>query len=252
MAATLGLSLPNVGENGLREKFSYKNMQQLMAYLSTYNCESQVLAIDANAENIQTTGTKLAMFNGQPVYLAADAALDISADTTEVSLTAWASGTSYSVGDIRENSEGKRFRCILAHTSRDGSDSDYIDNEPGKSDNWARFWEEAPHGATNAVASVIEDDEEQWFLVTAQKDGTLNVWCAGDAADISSGAECKVPQYDAKMYCPIGFLHIKNETGADFTLGTTDLDDSTGSSVTTTYLQVTGPVFPHPSNWDAN
>lgn len=253
MAATLGLSIPNVGENGLREKFSFKNMRELMGYLSTFNCETQTLAIDGSAENIQTTGTHLVMINGQPCYLAADAAMDISADDDEDTLTAWATATSYSVGDIRTNGgESTRYRCILAHTSRNDSDSDYVNNEPGSADNWQRFWEKAPHGASHGADAVIEDDEEQWFMVTAQKDGTLNLWQAGDAADISSGAECKTPQYDAKLYCPIGFMHVKNETGVDFTMGTTDLNDSTGSNITTTFMDVTGPVFPHPSNWNAS
>lgn len=67
----------------LSEKADHAWQKEMLRYMATYNAESQVLAIDgSNAENIQTTGTKTAYFNGTPVTLAADAELDISADTT--------------------------------------------------------------------------------------------------------------------------------------------------------------------------
>jgi hypothetical protein len=247
--ATLGINLPNVAVD-VSKRFSYKPMKSLMEYLSTYNMESQAFAIDANSENVQTTGTGMAMINGQPVTLAEDAALDISA-CTEGTLTAWASATSYVVGDVRKNTDDKRFLCILAHTSRDGSDSDYIDNEPGKSDNWARFWEQRDHSAVNASGTVITHDYDQWFIALALKTGVISLWEAGDQALASVGAECKIPQFDPKTYVAIGLLHIVGEVdaGTDFTVGTTALD---GTSVVDTFIQLTGPVFPHPDEWDAN
>ena len=248
MAAVLGINLPNVATDPAK-RFSYKGMKNLMEYLSTYNMESQTFAIDANTEDVQTTGTGMAMINGQPVTLAADAALDISADT-EGTETAWATGTSYSVGDVRKNgSADTRYVCILAHTSRDNSDSDYICNEPGEADNWERWWEQRDHNATNASGASITAAYEQWFLCLAKKDGTISLWTAGDEAISTTGAECKLPQFDSKTYVAIGLLHVKNATSSAFVLGTTGLDTS---SVTDTFLQLTGPIFPSPDNWDTN
>ncbi|MCK4791991.1 MAG: hypothetical protein KAV87_50125 [Desulfobacteraceae bacterium] len=247
--ATLGINLPNVATD-FENKFSFKNMQTLMSYLSTYNMTSQAVAIDANAENIQTTGTGIAMINGQPVTIAEDAALDISA-CTEGTETAWAKDTSYSVGDVRKDSKDMRYLCILAHTSRDDSDSNEINNEPGSSDNWARYWEQRDHDAVNASGTVITDDYQQWFLILAKKDGTISLWEAGDQAITTTGAECKIPQFDAKTYVAIGLLHILAaiDAGTDFTVGTSELSAAT---CVDTFINLTGPVFPHPDNWDKN
>lgn len=246
--AILGINLPNVATD-VAKRFSYKGMKSLMEYLSTYNMETQAFAIDANAENVQTTGSAMAMLNGQPVTLAEDAALDISA-CTEGTETAWATATSYAVGAVVKNGgSDTRYVCILAHTSRDDSNSDYICNEPGNSDNWARFWEQRDHKAVNASGTVITTAYEQWFIALAKKDGTISLWEAGDQALSTTGAECKIPQFDAKIYVPIGLLHILNATGSNFTVGTTELSTA---NVTDTFIQLTGPVFPHPDNWDAN
>ena len=249
MAATLGINLPNVATDPAK-RFSYKAMKQLMEYLSTYNMETQAFAIDgANSENVQTTGTAAAFLNGQPVAPAEDAELDISA-CTEGAETAWATGTSYAVGDVVKNGGGDvRYVCILAHTSRDNSDSDYICNEPGKADNWAKHWEQRDHNAVNASGASITAAYEQWFLCLAKKDGTISLWEAGDEAASTTGAECKIPQFDPKTYIPIGLLHVKNATDSAFVVGTTGLDTA---SVTDTFIQLTGPIFPHPDNWDTN
>lgn len=222
----------------IKNKFSFKPMQVLAAYLGTFNCESQVIAIDANTEDIQSTGTKLAMINGQPEKIEVDAALDISGDT-EGTLTAWADDTSYSVGDVRSKG-GQRWRCIAAHTS----DSDNKPNGPTGD----TYWEEQMHSATNASGTSISAGYDQWLLVTAKAGGTLTVWEAGDEAT-TGNAVCKVPLYDPKLYVPIGFLHIANGTSSAFVVGTTGLDTA---SVTDTFVQVTGPVFPHEDNFDRN
>lgn len=249
MATTLGLNKPNVATDPA-SKFSYKNMKSLMEYLSTYNMESQAVAIDANAEDIQTTGTAIAFINGQPVTIAEDAALDISA-CTEGTETAWATATSYAVGDVRKDSKDMRYVCILAHTSRDGSSSDYINNEPGNSDNWARYWEQRDHNAVNASGTSITHDYEQWFLILALKTGVISLWEAGAEALHTVGAECKIPQFDPKTYVAIGLLHITSEVnaGTAFVVGTTSLAEA---SCEDTFINLTGPVFPHPDNWDKN
>ena len=247
--AVLGINLPNVATD-FAEKFSFKNMKILMDFLSTYNMESQAFAIDASAENVQTTGTAIAFINGQPVTIAEDAALDISA-CTEGTETAWAKDTAYVVGDVRKDSKDMRFLCIRAHTSRDGADPNYINNEPGKSDNWARYWEQRDHSAVNASGASITHDYEQWFIALAKKDGTISLWEAGDEALITAGAECKIPFFDSKTYVAIGLLHVTSLVDAEtaFVLGTTSLAET---SCVDTFIQLTGPVFPHPDNWDKN
>lgn len=223
------------------KKFSYRKMQQLMAYLTTFNCESQALAIDANTEDIQSTGTKAMFINGQAEVCEEDVALDISADT-EGTWTAWATATAYSVGDVRKNSLGNLhpYRCIVAHTSK-------ASNEPGFGADWAEKWEPVLHTAINASGLSISANRDQWLMVTAKADGTLTAWVAGDEAT-AGNAILKVPLYDYKQYCVIGFMHLTNAAGA-FVVGTTGLDDG---SMTDLYINVTGPVFPHPDNWDKN
>ena len=249
--AVLGVNLPNA-DIDIGAQFSYKPMKSLMEYLSTYNMESQALALDSGATNdIATTGTALAFINGQPVVLASETGLDISACTAGTE-TAWAVDTAYVIGDVVQNSHGVRYMCRLAHTSKDGTDSDYTNNEPGKSDNSDRWWEQRDHAAVNASGTSITHDYEQWFLVTAIIDGTLQIWEAGDEATIVLGAECKIPQFDPKVYVAIGLIHITSLVDAEtaFVVGTTSLAET---SCVDTFIQLTGgPIFPHPDNWDKN
>ena len=228
--------------NTLKDKFSWKNMKSLMEYIGTYNSGSQAFAIDANTNDIQDTGQALCFFEGEPHILDVDAALDISADT-EGTLTAWATATSYTLGQfIKDDSNySKRYLCIQAHTS----DST---NKPGDSEDSDLYWEQRDHEAVNAVGTSITKDYDQWFMATVKRDGTLTLWKAGVEA-AHDNAICVVPQYDPKTYCVIGFLHIANETSSAFVVGTTGLDTA---SVTDTFLQACGPVFPHSDNWDAN
>lgn len=240
----------NVNQN-LRDKFSFRNMQTLMESLGTFNCESQVVAPDANVYDIQSTGTKAMFINGQPEICEVDAALDVSADT-EGTLTLWATATSYSVGDVREALNGVRIRCIVAHTSRQNSDDlpENRANEPFVSSGWDYYWEEAPHGAVNASGLSIADGSSAWMIVTAKADGTLTIWRAGDVAT-SNSEVCKVPQIDHKLYCPIAFILYANSGGdsnADVIGNASTCDFSTYG----TFYQITGPVFPHEDNWDKN
>jgi hypothetical protein len=222
------------------EMFNYRPMQQVMEYLNTFNMATQAIAVDANAQDIQSTGTGWAMLNGQPEQIEVDAALDISADT-EGTLTAWATATSYSAGDIRKNSDNVRFRCILAHTS---SASD----EPQKSSSWETYWELAPHAAVNATGLSIADGSGAYLLITAKADGTLTVWKAGAVA---TSPVCKIPQFDAKLYVPVALCLYSNSAGdsaADVIGNASTCDFSTYG----TFVQLIGPVFPHPDNYDKN
>jgi len=61
--------------------FNYAPMKELAGFLSSYNMASQTVALDANANDIQSSGGGACMINGVFIpALAADAALDISAD----------------------------------------------------------------------------------------------------------------------------------------------------------------------------
>ena len=235
----------------LANKFSFKNMKAMLDYLNSRSCETQVVYFHTTSEeNLISTGTKAVIFNGQPMKLTAETDADISACTAGTE-TAWATETSYSLGDVVKNGNNDdRYFCVEAHTSRDNSDAAYISNEPGLSDNWGRFWEQRDHDAVNASGTEITTLNEQWFLITAIADGTLQIWEAGsESAYGTAEAECKVPWFDPKTYIPLAFAHVKNASGATITIGTTDFD---ATSVTTTWLQLTGPVFPHPDNWDKN
>jgi hypothetical protein len=246
----MGFVTTNQAQKNISNKFSFKNMKALMDYLSTFNCETQTVYFHTTSEeNLISTGTKTVMHCGQPMRLPAETDADISACTAGTE-TAWATGTSYSVGDVRKNGNNDdRYVCILAHTSQDNSDSGITCNEPGESDNWEHYWEQRKHSAVNASGTTIATLSEKWFLVTAIEDGTLQIWEAGDTALVAAGAECEIPWYDPMVYIPVALAHVANNSGATITIGTTDFD---ATSVVTTWLQVTGPIFPHPDNWDKN
>ncbi len=245
--AVLGINLPNL-DTPIGAPFSFKAMKSFMEYLSTYNEATQAIAVNGTL-NIQSTGTAAAILNGQPVTVAVDALMTIKGDTTGTD-TDWVTATSYAIGDVAGGlKDGLRYVCTKAHTSRDNTSDLYINNEPGYSDNWAAYWEQRDHNATNAAGTSITTLSGQWFLVLATLDGTLSIWQAGAEGLTTLGAECKIPQFDPKMYIPLALLHVANDSASAFVLGTTSF--ATGS-VVETYIQLTGPIFPHPDNWDKN
>jgi len=67
--------------NDYQKMFDDISMREFAGYFLTRNMASQVLAIDANSNDIQDTGTAAAMLNGKLIMnLPVDAALDISAE----------------------------------------------------------------------------------------------------------------------------------------------------------------------------
>lgn len=67
----------------LQEFFNYKIHKEMIKYGSTYMMDSAILAVDATAADIQTTGSGVSfMLNGVPTTYVADAAMDVSGDTT--------------------------------------------------------------------------------------------------------------------------------------------------------------------------
>ena len=232
-----GLNSVNAAQQP-EKQFSYNAMKEYCKYLNTANLETAAIAASGTVAIASTAG-KGVMINGQVMKSTADAEMLIASSTAETN-TAWATATAYTVGLIRTN-EGYRLRCISAHTST-------ADDEPLVGYDWDTKWEVAPHGAVNAAGTSITASYDQWFLVTAIADGTLQIWEAGDEA-ATGYAEMKMPQFDPKLYVALGAIHIANGSSAAFVVGTTSW--ATGS-VTETYVQITGPVFPHADNMDKN
>jgi len=221
--------------NDWLKKFTAKSMQNVMAYLLTQNLVSQTFAIDGvNAENVQTTGTGLALLNG--AYIASlpeDAEYDIA---TELPYAAWAASTAYTTGGaVSEvvNKESQHFVCIEAHTSAAA-------DEPGFGANWRTYWKRLDKWAEAAVGDVVTDGTTKYFLCCALADGTLRLFKAYDA-DLA----LEIPAYDSERYIPIGLL-IVAASGADATIGTTALT-SIG-----TFVDLLGPVFPAAVKLDRN
>ena len=242
----------------LSESFSFKVQKAMARYMATFNIASQALAVDdGGPTDIQTTGLQLAYFDGAPIKLPADAALDISADAANESVTAWANSTSYSLGDIRANSNASagssyasdtRLRCIEAHTSNEAND------EPEVSSRWEEKWVREPHEAYTAGAATVGVGNTREFLVLAERDGTLNPVLCGDDANSTTGFSLEVPLFDPYTYVPVGFMHVINADPTNaFTLGTTNCDNGNAGNdvlMTVTYHQCTTPIFPHVDNID--
>jgi hypothetical protein len=169
------------------KRFTKKSAQDLAAYMTSYNMESQVVSYvdDADDNDLQTTGTKPCMINGVFIpSLTADASMIVADDTTG-----------------------------------------------------------------NAAGTTIADDFERWFIVLADADGTLSLWTAGDAAAIGGNAVLKIPAFDPSTYVALAvILYANDNASAEVTVGAAACDWNTDG----TFYQLTGPVFPHPDNFDEN
>jgi len=230
----------------LSTAMSYDIMQMMARYMSTYNVSTQTLAADANKENIQTTGLGIAIFDGVPFRLPADAALDISAESNE-SVTAWATATTYTMSHatpvIRKNDGAEdvnvRFRLLATHTSN-------ADSEPLIGSRWEDYWTREPHDVATAAAGLIGFGNTREYLVLANRAGTLSTALCGDDANSTTGFTLKYPRFDPFTYCPVGFVHwINVHTSGNSTIGTTAYD---ATNQTTTFHQLTQPIFPHVDN----
>jgi hypothetical protein len=93
----------------------------------------------------------------------------------------------------------------------------------------------------DAVGTVVADGGGAYFLVLAKADGTLSVWKAGTPAALAANIALKIPAYDPTTYVAIGLIKVL-PSGEAFTLCTTALT-TIGS-----YIQLVGPVLPHPDN----
>jgi len=211
-------------------------MHQLLKYMLSQNCESQVVAIDANAEDIQTTGTKQAIINGTHVTLAADAAYDISA---EAAYAAWsASSVSYTLNsEVVDAQDGAHWVCIKAHTSS-------ATNSPLLPAG-AEFWKKLDKWAVDAKGNVIAQDKQAHYLICALNDGTLRAFIAYDTASPGATSPVVIPAYDPERYVAVGLLSVVPTSGSH-TLGTTAL------TTVGTFFQLCGPVLPDANKLDLN
>lgn len=220
--------------NNILNLFFSKNFQNLVKYLLSFNCETQVVALDSNANDLQTTGTKGAMLNGKPVVLAADAAYDISA---EPAYAAWASGQSYTLNTEVYDSDGKHWVCVQAHTSAAA-------NHP-LADVAGAYWKRLDKWAKDGVGDVIAQDKQGHWLVCALSDGTIRAFTAYVPGTEAAATPIVIPAFDPERYVPVGLVSVVPTSGS-FTLGTTAM-----TSIST-IIQLTGPVFPDASNFDKN
>lgn len=229
-------------QHTMLDKFGYIHMKNLVSYMLTRNHESQTIAIDGNSNDIQSTGTKGVMLNGENLILPVDAAYDISA---ELPYAAWATATAYTTaGAVSEvthiDPDGilRHYVCISAHTS--GT----YDDEPMVGAVWETYWRELKKWAVAAVADVITTGTDRDYLVCAMYDGTLRIFKA-----YNSAGSLQIPAYDPTRYVAVGLLNIANATGSAFTVGTTGLDTA---SVTDTFIQLTGTILPDVTLLDVN
>jgi hypothetical protein len=211
-------------ENDWGKNFSNAPMRALARYLLTQNCETQVIALDSNANDIQSTGGKGAILAGKPITLAADAAYDISA---EAAYAAWVTNTAYTLNsEVTATVDGDtaHYVCILAHTSSAA-------NQPNAGADWSSYWRRTYTWAVDAVGDVVSTSTTRTYLACALDTGVLRLFKAYDA-----DGNIQIPAYDPTRYVPVALISVG--TTSTVTIGTTSL-----TSIST-IIQLTGPVLP--------
>jgi hypothetical protein len=230
--------------NNFQKAFNDISMREFAGYFLTRNMASQVLAIDANANDIQDTGTAAAMLNGKVIMnLTADAALDIS---NEAPYAAWAASTAYTLGGIlsevtHADTEGitQHLVCISAHTSSAAGAGAAL-NEPYVGGDWKTYWRELRVWAVDATADSVANGTTKYFLVCALEGGVLRVFKAYHPTTL----ELRIPAFDPTRYIPIGFITWPNASGGALVLGTDNLATLNAVAL---YTDLIGPVFPDQS-----
>ena len=220
-------------------KFSFRPMQDLAGFIRSMNMATQAFAIDANAENVQSTGTAACVVNGVPVAsLTADAELDVSAD---LQLSVWLTATAYTSADMRyvEDAQGNKqyYRCIASHTSS-------ASLKPGQKDSinttWRDYWTPSSQTAVAAVGNSIAQDDTYNYLCLATALGILTLVKADDGS-----GNLQIPNFEPEMFVAIGYLTVTPTSGAHV-LGTTVL------TTVGTFTQIIGPAMPQGSAIDKN
>ena len=230
-------------------KLSSRSSQLMMSYALTHNTYNQGVTMHVTSEeNIFTTATYTVFINGIPYILAADTEYDISA---ELPYADWATATVYTTQGILSEvigSDGFHYTPIVAHTSS-------ANDKPITGVNWRNYWKKLDKWPVAAAGDVIADDELKGYLVCALNDGILRLFKAYDPAVTSDRAAAfnwVTPPFDPERYVAIAKLVVDNQTGVDFTVGTTDFDDATGDGAATTILPIVDPIFPNSNLLDTN
>lgn len=215
--------------------FSYISMKELAKYVTTYNMDTQTIAVDGtNVYNIQSTGTGQAVLDGDYINsLTVDAELLIT--DGEVT-TQWAGNTAYTADDevVVGTPNGEMFKCLVTHTSA---------IPPGQDEKWQRI--------PNLAGYELADDFRLLIMVTAEADGTLGAWVASDASAIGTAPTPKIPAFDPSVYVVVAFIDYANDAAsATVTFGDTDGAGDFGTDGT--FVQVLGPIFPDITNLPKN
>lgn len=215
--------------------FKHAPARDWASFIRTANMATQILAIDANAENIQATGTGHMVINGVHGDFGAQAAYDISAGRQ---LEIWETAKSYTTADMRyvvNPSSGNKqwYKCIADHTSAAGNKPD--ENDLRASATWKLYWTRSTQTAEAARGDIIPNLSSRYYVILAQHAADSLVIVKGGDIALDAAVELRIPNFEPEVFCAIGTLLVDS---AGFTLGTTAL---TGID---TYLNFIGPVFP--------
>ena len=225
-------------------KFGYAPARDLVSFMRTMNMASKVFAVDANANDVQTSGTGHIVINGVHTAVCGKTdALDISGD---LQLTEWVTGSSYTSVDMRyvvNPSAGHKqwYKCIASHTAAAANKPD--ENNLRADALWKTYWVRSTQTAEQASGLYIPNLSSAYFLAlhTAATD-SLTLVRAGDIA-LDAAVELVIPNFEPEVFCAIGTLLINS---AGFTVGTTS---TAGVSA---FAQLIGPVFPTGKGIDGN
>jgi hypothetical protein len=223
-------------------KFGYAPARDFASFIRTANMASKIFAVDANAENVQTSGQTHLVLNGLHITASGKTdALDISAD---VQLTIWLTAQSYTTSHMRFVEHQGRlvfYKCILNHTSSalNKPDEDNLREDA----TWKTYWVRSTQTARQASGDYIPTANSRYYLALMQNaTDTLTLVTAGDIA-LDADVKLVIPNFEPEMFAAIGTLLI-NSVG--FTLGTTS------TAGVSTFAQLLGPVFPTGKGIDSN
>jgi len=240
--------------NAWEGRFAHKSMQEIMSYLLTQNMESQAVVAAGAETEIDDTGTKAVMINGEIIALPVDNDYESG---TDVCYADWAASTAYSVAGLVSEvvQDGRHFVCILAHTSYayDYTSASCViasSNQPLHGATWQTYWRELDVWAEDMKGDVIPignvTGQTRYYLICACASGNLR----GFKAYSGTGtATLQIPAYDPTRWCPVALIKIVSADAGTMVIGT---DNWNEAGVTTTVQQLTGPVFPDVLTSDKN
>lgn len=234
-------------QNDWEKIFSHRATQNLVSYLLTQNCSSQVVVAAGAETEIDDTGTAIAIINGTPVVLPVDTDCELNADRA---YAAWATSTGYTTdGLVSEVTvDGRHFVCILAHTS--SAVATAAGDKPLIGINWKTYWRELDAFAIDAYQEDIPDGsvtpQTRYYLVCAIAAGNIRVFKAYSGTGAST---LVIPAYDPTRWVALAIVKVVWVGASVFDVG---VDNWNAAGATTTVWQLTGPVFPGQSVIDKN